>query len=146
MYYTTPIPLKYLISISLRGIYIDNLRKFTLAAATFFMKHIQVGELGQAQHLLEPILGKNAAIVFGIALLFSGISSTTTAGMAGGSIIAGMFKVMRQYKNSLADKTVLWMIGIIVSVLNIMLLASYIYVLIYENRSLNISIKQEIPT
>ncbi|NSW90159.1 MAG: divalent metal cation transporter [Firmicutes bacterium] len=110
------------------------------------MKHIQVGELGQAQHLLEPILGKNAAIVFGIALLFSGISSTTTAGMAGGSIIAGMFKVMRQYKNSLADKTVLWMIGIIVSVLNIMLLASYIYVLIYENRSLNISIKQEIPT
>jgi manganese transport protein len=30
--------------------------------------------------------------VFGIALLFSGMSSTITAGMAGGSIYAGFFK------------------------------------------------------
>lgn len=69
-----------------------NSAMILLAAASFFTNNIHVSELGQAQHLLEPMLGKGAAIVFGIALLFSGISSTTTAGMAGGSIVAGMFK------------------------------------------------------
>lgn len=63
-----------------------------LAAAAFFHKGIQVTELPQAQSLLEPLVGKSAAVIFGAALLLSGISSTTTAGMAGGSIIAGMFK------------------------------------------------------
>ncbi len=69
-----------------------NSAMIILAAATFFSSHTAVAELGQAQQLLEPMLGKVAAIVFGIALLFSGISSTTTAGMAGGSIVAGFFK------------------------------------------------------
>ena len=69
-----------------------NSAMIILAAATFFSSHTAVTELGQAQQLLEPMLGKGAAIVFGIALLFSGISSTTTAGMAGGSIVAGFFK------------------------------------------------------
>ena len=41
--------------------------------------------------MLIPILGKGAAVVFAIALLFSGISSTITAGMAGGTIVAGIF-------------------------------------------------------
>jgi len=41
---------------------------------------------------LGPLLGKGAAVIFGIALLLAGISSATTAGMAGGSITAGMFK------------------------------------------------------
>ncbi|NTV90018.1 MAG: Nramp family divalent metal transporter [Clostridiales bacterium] len=62
-----------------------------LAASTFFTKNLQVSELSQAQLLLEPLLGKAAAVVFGLALLFSGISSSTTAGMAGGSIVAGMY-------------------------------------------------------
>lgn len=164
-----------------------NSAMIILAASTFFSKHIQVNELMQAQHLLEPLLGKSAAVIFGIALLFAGISSTTTAGMAGGSIIAGMFKepydikdihtrigiggilciatfvifliadpfkglvysqmflsiqlpitvflqvyitssgkIMGEYRNSLIDKTILWAIGVIVSVFNIMLLISYI--------------------
>lgn len=69
-----------------------NSAMIILAAATFFSKGMQVTELNQAQIMLEPLVGKAAAVVFGIALLFSGISSTTTAGMAGGSIVAGMFK------------------------------------------------------
>ncbi len=69
-----------------------NSAMIILAAATFFNSHTAVTELEQAQKLLEPMLGTGAAIVFGIALLFSGISSTTTAGMAGGSIVAGFFK------------------------------------------------------
>jgi manganese transport protein len=69
-----------------------NSAMIILAAATFFKGNIVVTELDQAQHLLTPMLGSKAAIVFGIALLFSGISSTITAGMAGGSVYAGMFK------------------------------------------------------
>lgn len=68
-----------------------NSAMIILAAATFFTNHIAVEELGQAQQMLVPITGNLAALVFGIALLFSGISSTMTAGIAGGSIFAGMF-------------------------------------------------------
>jgi manganese transport protein len=150
-------------------------------------KRIPVTELVQAQHLLEPMLGKGAALVFGMALLFAGIASTITAGMAGGSIVAGMFKepydindlhtkigvgailslatvvifwigdpfkgliysqmllsiqlpitiflqiyltssskVMGRYRNSLLDQTLLWLVGIVVTVLNIMLIKSYL--------------------
>lgn len=69
-----------------------NSAMIILAAATFFKEHIVVNELDQAQHLLAPILGNKAAMIFGIALLFSGVSSTITAGMAGGTIYAGLFK------------------------------------------------------
>jgi manganese transport protein len=62
-----------------------------LAAATFFANNISVEELQQAKAMLEPLLGKSATIVFAIALLFSGISSSITSGMAGGSIFAGIF-------------------------------------------------------
>ncbi len=68
-----------------------NSAMIILAASAFFTNRIQVTELEQAQHMLTPLLGNGAAVVFGIALLFSGISSTVTAGMAGGSIFAGIF-------------------------------------------------------
>lgn len=63
-----------------------------LAAATFFAGRVQVTELEQASRLLRPLLGNAAAIVFAVALLFAGLSSTVTAGMAGGSIMAGIFR------------------------------------------------------
>jgi manganese transport protein len=63
-----------------------------LAAATFFKTRTVVSELQQANHLLTPLLGQNAAVVFAVALLFSGIASTTTSGMAAGTIFAGMYK------------------------------------------------------
>ena len=69
-----------------------NSAMIILAAATFFTNNIQVTELGQAHELLTPMLGAKASILFGIALLFSGISSTITAGMAGGTIFAGIYK------------------------------------------------------
>ncbi|QAT50200.1 divalent metal cation transporter [Caproiciproducens sp. NJN-50] len=61
------------------------------AAATFFQHSQQVDELDQAQEMLRPLLGNAASIVFALALLFAGISSSITAGMAGGSIFAGIF-------------------------------------------------------
>lgn len=63
-----------------------------LAASTFFKMHVSVSELSQAQALLKPLLGGSASVVFALALLFSGIASTVTAGMAGGSIFAGIYK------------------------------------------------------
>ncbi|GAA0084038.1 Nramp family divalent metal transporter [Clostridium sp. CTA-7] len=63
-----------------------------IVAVTFYKNNIVVTELGQAQELLRPILGSSAAVVFGVALLFAGVASTITAGMAGGSIFAGLFE------------------------------------------------------
>lgn len=68
-----------------------NSAMIILAAATFFKNHIQVDELQQAKTMLEPLLGNNAGLVFAIALLFAGVASTITSGMAGGSIFAGIF-------------------------------------------------------
>jgi len=157
-----------------------------LVSITFFRNNISVAELEQAQELLKPLLGNSAAIVFAIALLFAGIASCITAGMAGGSIFTGLFKksydindshtkigvlitvisaliiiffisnpfkgllysqmllsvqlpitiftqiyltsskkVMGEYKNTLAENVMLWIIGAIVTALNIMLLVSY---------------------
>jgi len=68
-----------------------NSAMILLAAATFFQKGIPVEELQQAQSLLTPLLGEAAGIVFALALLMAGISSTVTSGMAAGSIFAGIF-------------------------------------------------------
>ncbi|MDK2865967.1 MAG: manganese transport protein [Clostridiales bacterium] len=68
-----------------------NSAMIILAATTFFTAHVSVDELSQAQQMLVPLVGNMAALVFGVALLFSGIASTMTAGMAGGSIFAGIF-------------------------------------------------------
>jgi manganese transport protein len=62
-----------------------------LAATTFFTNHTPVNELQQAQSLLTPFLGNNAAVVFAVALLFAGGASTVTSAIAGGSIFAGIF-------------------------------------------------------
>src|SRR5471030_81143 len=62
-----------------------------LVAITFFERGIEVTELEQAQIMLKPLLGSGASLVFAIALLFAGIASCITAGMAGGSIFAGLF-------------------------------------------------------
>ncbi len=68
-----------------------NSAMILLAAATFFATRSPVTELEQANQLLAPLLGSHASIVFAIALLFAGIASTITSGMAAGSIFSGMF-------------------------------------------------------
>lgn len=68
-----------------------NSAMILVAAATFFQLGAEVSELEEAAAMLRPLLGNAAAVVFALALLFSGISSSVTAGMAGGTIYAGMF-------------------------------------------------------
>ena len=69
-----------------------NSAMIILAASTFYEHGEQVEELSQAQALLQPLLGSNAANIFAIALLLAGLSSTITSGMAAGSIFSGLFK------------------------------------------------------
>ena len=66
-----------------------NSAMILLAATTFFIHKTPVNELQQAGSILSPLLGNSASIIFAIALLFAGIASTITSGMAGGSIYAG---------------------------------------------------------
>ncbi len=68
-----------------------NSAMIILAAATFYACATPVSELAQAQNLLKPLLGNNAAVIFAVALLFSGISASITSGMAAGTISAGLF-------------------------------------------------------
>ncbi len=68
-----------------------NSAMILLAAATFYVNRLNITELAQAKEMLHPLLGNSAAIVFALALLLAGIASSITAGMAGGSIFAGIF-------------------------------------------------------
>ncbi len=68
-----------------------NSAMIIVAAYTFFTASVDVVDLSQASVLLEPILGKGAALVFAFALLCAGVASSITAGVAGGSIFAGLF-------------------------------------------------------
>lgn len=68
-----------------------NSSMIILAATTFYTNGVKVDELQQAQSMLGPLLGNNAGVVFAVALLFAGIASSITSGMAGGSIFAGLF-------------------------------------------------------
>ena len=68
-----------------------NSAMILLAGATFFKTSTPVEELQQAKSLLDPLLGNNAGVIFALALLMAGISSTITSGMAAGSIFAGIF-------------------------------------------------------
>jgi manganese transport protein len=68
-----------------------NSAMILVAAAVFFLNGTVVTDLIQAENLLRPLLGDAAAAVFAMALLFAGVASSITAGMAGGSIYAGIF-------------------------------------------------------
>lgn len=164
-----------------------NSAMILLAAASFNKSNIQVTELQQANHLLAPLLGNHAVVIFAVALLFAGISSSITSGMAAGTIFAGMYKepydikdnhsrlgvalslivayliilcisnpynglimsqmvlsiqlpitiflqvkltssekVMGKYKNTFFTRTLIYTIGVVVTILNIMLFISLI--------------------
>lgn len=89
-----------------------NSAMILLAAATFFKSGIFVEELQQAKSLLEPLLGNSAGMVFALALLMAGISSTITSGMAAGSIFSGIFGESYNIKDSHSQVGVALSLGI----------------------------------
>ena len=97
-----------------------NSAMIILAAATFFKNGLKVDELQQAESLLVPLLGTNASVVFAVALLFAGVASTITSGMAGGSIVSGMFKEPFDIKDNHSR------MGIIISLAGALILIFFI--------------------
>jgi len=97
-----------------------NSAMILLAASTFFAKGHKVDQLEQAEKLLEPLLGANASVVFAVALLFAGVASSITSGMAGGSIVSGMYKEPYDVKDNHSR------IGIFVSLIGALVLIFFI--------------------
>jgi manganese transport protein len=64
-----------------------------MAAALFFRHGLAVDSLEQAHQTLTPLLGSFAAFAFGIALLCSGLSSSTVGTLAGQVILQGFLNV-----------------------------------------------------
>jgi manganese transport protein len=97
-----------------------NSAMILLAAATFFKNNIKVFELQQAESLLGPLLGSGASLVFAIALLFAGVASTITSGMAGGSIVSGMYREPFDIKDNHSR------IGVLVSLIGALIFIFFI--------------------
>lgn len=66
-----------------------NSAMIIVAAAEFHSNGIIVEELTQASATLKPLAGPLASLLFGIALLFAGVSSSMTAAVAGGTTFSG---------------------------------------------------------
>ncbi len=64
-----------------------------MAAAVFHKNGLLVTEIDQAYLTLKPLLGQAAALTFAIALLASGISSSTTGTLAGQIVFEGFLNV-----------------------------------------------------
>lgn len=66
-----------------------NCAMVIVAAAVFHRHGVHVDDLKQASDTLRPLAGNFASVIFGVALLFAGISSSMTAGIAGGTTFSG---------------------------------------------------------
>ncbi len=64
-----------------------------MAAGTFFLRGLEVDSIEAAHETLEPLLGPGAAVAFAVALLAAGLSSSTTATLAGQMIIEGFLHI-----------------------------------------------------
>jgi manganese transport protein len=93
--------------IALNGALIVNAAILIMAAAVFFKKAIVVTEIEQAQRLLEPLLGTTvASVLFAVALLASGQSSTLTGTFAGQIVMEGFLDLrVRPWLRRLITRT-----------------------------------------
>ena len=115
-----------------------NIAMILLAAATFFKSGSTVNELQDASALLQPLLGNNAAVIFAVALLFAGIASTITSGMAAGSIFAGIYREPYDIKDSHSRWGVL--LSLVMALIIIMLVSNPFMGLIYSQMILSIQL------
>jgi manganese transport protein len=97
-----------------------NSAMIILAASTFFKSGQHVDELQQAEKLLVPLLGSKASVIFAVALLFAGVASSITSGMAGGSIVSGMYKEPYDIKDNHSR------IGVLISLIGALVMIFFI--------------------
>ena len=94
--------------IALNGALFVNAAILIMAAAVFFKRGIVVTEIQQAHLLLAPLLGTTlAGIMFAVALLCSGQSSTITGTLAGQIVMEGFLNFrMRPWLRRLVTRMV----------------------------------------
>ena len=70
-----------------------NAAMLIMAAATFFQTgHTSIATIEEAYRTLEPLLGSGAKWIFGLSLLFSGLSSSAVGTSAGQVIMQGFLR------------------------------------------------------
>jgi len=79
--------------VAMNGAWLINSAMVVMAAAVFFQRGLPVASIEQAHHTLIPLLGPLAGITFAVALLCSGLSSSTVGTMAGQVILEGFLHV-----------------------------------------------------
>ncbi len=81
-------------AIALNGAFFVNASIMIMAAAVFYSRGLVVTEIQEAYHLLQPILGSQIApVVFGIALVAAGQSSTLTGTISGQIVMEGFLNI-----------------------------------------------------
>lgn len=79
---------------AMNGAWLVNSAMIVVSAAAFAGRQWQNGmSIEEAHRTLRPLLGPTSAVVFAIALLCSGLSSSTVGTMAGQVILEGFLKV-----------------------------------------------------
>jgi manganese transport protein len=79
--------------VAMNGAWIINSAMVIMAAVVLFRGPSVSPTIQDAFHTLGPLLGRGAAVVFAVALLCSGLSSSTVGVMAGQVIIEGFLKI-----------------------------------------------------
>jgi len=78
---------------AMNSAWLVNSAMVIMAAAVFFGSHSDVISIELAHQTLGPLLGKGSAALFAVALLASGLSSSTVGTMAGQVILEGFLNV-----------------------------------------------------
>ena len=79
--------------VAMNGAWLINSAMIVMAAVAFAHSGMPVTDVEQAYRTLGPLLGPAAATVFAVALLCSGLSSSTVGVMAGQVIIEGFLDI-----------------------------------------------------
>jgi manganese transport protein len=79
--------------IALNLAWLVNSAMVIMAAGTFFLNGLDVNSIEAAHETLAPLLGPGAAVAFAVALVAAGLSSSTTATLAGQMIIEGFLNI-----------------------------------------------------
>jgi manganese transport protein len=78
---------------AMNAAWLINSAMIIMAAAVFYGTGVQVATFEQAHQTLAPLLGPASSAVFALALLLSGLSSSTVGTMAGQVIIEGFLQI-----------------------------------------------------
>ena len=79
--------------VAMNGAWLINSAMIVMAAVALARTGLEAPSIADAYHTLGPLLGPAAATVFAVALLCSGLSSSTVGVMAGQVIIEGFLDI-----------------------------------------------------